>query len=89
MPRSKYWNRWDNGGSPVRKLILDELRRRGWSVYRLTKEMYWNGKVDFRTDIYMRNKRTWLYGWLFRGKNIRLNTAEKVLKFLGIKELKP
>ena len=57
----------------IKKAIEDELERRGWSRYRLTKEL--EGKMPART----------VYAYLSGERDLSSERASKILKALGLK----
>ncbi len=57
----------------IKKAIEDELKRRGWSRYRLTKEL--EGKMPART----------VYAYLSGERDLSSERVSKILKALDLK----
>lgn len=57
----------------IKKAIEDELKRRGWSRYRLTKEL--EGKMPART----------VYAYLSGERDLSSERVSIILKALGLK----
>jgi hypothetical protein len=57
----------------IRQAILEELNRRGWTIYRFAKEL--KGKVNMRV----------VYQYLSEGQDTGTEIASEMLDTLGLK----
>jgi len=59
----------------IREAVIDELARRGWTIYRLTRAM---GEDGIRLQ-------TAIYGWLAGRRRVTDSTASMILHRLDLK----